>query len=68
MSAVSLNFHYVTEASAKVHRAPGCAWLNLTFTDEKGARVEVALFTESPESLLVGLAGGVRVEATQEAE
>jgi hypothetical protein len=56
MSHTTLNFHRVTSASAEVQSGESCQWLKLTFTDDKGGTLDIAVFCESPEDLLASLA------------
>jgi hypothetical protein len=60
MSMTSLNFHRVTEATARViHHVNNSHWLEIHFTDEDGGKLELAVFSESPEALLQALAASV---------
>jgi hypothetical protein len=65
MSTATLNFHNVTEASARVHRVNDTKWLGLTFTDDKGATLDIAIFSDSPEKLLEAIAIAAALDDAQ---
>jgi hypothetical protein len=56
MSTTSLNFHHVKEASARVGQVNDSKWLALDFTARDGSRLEVTIFSDSPEKLLEAIA------------
>lgn len=63
MSLATLNFHGVTQASARVSHVKESHWLTLNFVNADGTTLEVTLFSESPEALLQSLAGKAVAEA-----
>jgi hypothetical protein len=65
MSTTSLNFHNVVEASARVQSVNDTKWLNLTFTDDKGATLDIAIFSDSPEELLKAIAIAAALDDAQ---
>lgn len=56
MSMTSVNFHNVTEATARVQRVNGSQWLTLAFRDSDGSHLEITLFSAAPDELLTALA------------
>ena len=65
MSTTSLNFHNVTEATARVQQVNDSKWLSLDFTDRDGGRLEVTIFSDSPEKLLEAIAAVSKEQAKE---
>jgi hypothetical protein len=65
MSTTSLNFHNGTEASARVYRVNDTKWLGLTFTDDEGATLDIAIFSKEPEKLLEAIAIAAALDDAQ---
>jgi hypothetical protein len=68
MSTTSLNFHHVTEASARIQSVGNIKWMAFDFTDSDGAHLEVTLFSDSPEKLLEAIAAVSRPEQAKETD
>lgn len=56
MSTTSLNFYGATEVTVRVECVNSSKWLSLDFTARDGSRLEVTLFSDSPEQLLQAIA------------
>jgi hypothetical protein len=68
MSTATLNFHNVTSAAARVQSVNDTKRLGLTFTDDEGATLDIAIFSKEPEKLLEAIAAVSRPEQAKEAE